>query len=169
MVYFRQHSENWPEILVLMSDFVSSVAQMRIVLANPFRAGQPVCAKSTIHLSSMCWLLLVCTKTIFSVEGALWLATQIPKIVCYLPPGNLRRICARRDFHRCRNERVKIIFLCYIIALFWFILKHLNISVCILILRITKMNNNTLITKICVWNGKKLIPCLHRHVNVGLT
>lgn len=169
MVYFRQHSENWPEILVLMSDFFSSVAQMRIALANPFRADQPVYAKSTIHPCSMYWLLLIYTKTMDSVEGALWLVTQIPKIVCYLPPRNLRRICARGDFHRCRNERVKIIFLCYIIALFWFILKHLNISVCILILRITKMNNNTLITKICVWNGKKLIPCLHRHVNVGLT
>ena len=70
VVYFRQHSENWSEILVLMSDFFSSVAQMRIVLANPFRADQPVCAKSTIHPFSMYLLLLIYTKTMDSVEGA---------------------------------------------------------------------------------------------------
>ena len=31
---------------------------------------------------------LVYTKTVDSVEGALWLASQTPNILCYLPPSN---------------------------------------------------------------------------------
>ena len=32
--------------------------------------------------------LLVYTKTVYGVEGALWLASQTPNILCYLPPSN---------------------------------------------------------------------------------
>lgn len=47
------------------------------------------------------------TKTVDTVEGALWLATHIPNILFYQPSNG---IYERKYFNRCRNKRVKIIF-----------------------------------------------------------
>ena len=48
-------------------------------------------------------------------------ATQTPHTFCYIPPS----VCDRKYCNRCRNERVTIIFLRYIISLFHYILKQL--------------------------------------------
>ena len=66
---------------------------------------------------------LLCTKTVDSVGGALWLAAPSPTILCYSPPINSGGICARVDRRwimkiLCKNKWVKIIFLRYIILLF---------------------------------------------------
>lgn len=49
----------------------------------------------------------VYTKTVDTVEGALWLATHTPNILCYQPSNG---IYERKYLNRCRNKRVKIIF-----------------------------------------------------------
>ena len=49
----------------------------------------------------------VYTKTVDTVEGALWLATHTPNILFYQPSNG---IYERKYFNRCRNKRVKIIF-----------------------------------------------------------
>ena len=60
---------------------------------------------------------LAYTKTVDSVEGALWLAGQTPNILCYLPPSNSGKNGAR--FASATSEEInQIIFLMYIISLF---------------------------------------------------
>ena len=41
-----------------------------------------------ILFNTISYYLSVYTKTVDSVEGALWLASQTPNILCYLPPSN---------------------------------------------------------------------------------
>ena len=59
---------------------------------------------------------LAYTKTVDSVEGALWLAGQTPNILCYLPPSNSGKMAAR--FASVTSEEIiQIKFL-------WCILSH---------------------------------------------
>ena len=48
-----------------------------------------------------------------ALKGKRWLTTQIPNILCYSPPGNARRICARKYYNRCRITWVEPFVLYY--------------------------------------------------------
>ena len=76
----------------------------------------PVCIFE--YLFDFEYLNLVYTKTVNSVEGTPWLATQTPNILCYSTPSDSRGICPRKYFNRCWNKLDKIVFMCYIFSLF---------------------------------------------------
>ena len=66
----------------------------------------------------MNYSVLVYTKTVNSVEGALWLASQTPSIRCCLPPSNSEKMASR--FAPVTSDEIIQInfFLVYIISLF---------------------------------------------------
>ena len=72
---------------------------------------------------------LLHTKTVYRVEGMLWLATHTLNILFYSPQSNVHRIWAQIYCNCGKNNWVKIIFLNFIISLFWYILRKLLVDI----------------------------------------
>ena len=72
---------------------------------------------------------LLHTKTVYRVEGMLWLATHTLNILFYSPQSNVHRIWAQIYCNCGKNNWVKIIFSKFIILLFWYILRQLLVDI----------------------------------------
>ena len=57
--------------------------------------------RQSLYRDSFSYVLLVYTETVDSLEGSLWLASQTPNILCYLPPSNL----AKNGFPVCIRDK----------------------------------------------------------------
>ena len=61
-------------------------------------------------------LEVVYTKTEDAIEGVFWLATQTPPVLYCSPLKNSCWICAQKYGNGCKNNWIKITFLCNVIS-----------------------------------------------------